>query len=166
MSALSEYFLNSLASIVQLDCFVISHSAFTSTKFLVRNAAQGIHVTHEDTSEHDYEYCPMLVERAKSLDNLDQIYRVSLGDLGEIIPAEIDAIKTADSFNEKPVVVYRAYRSDQLTSPLYGPYVLELKNFDFSREGCTFDAMAPSLNVARTGERYSQPRFPMLKGLL
>lgn len=165
MSDLTEYFLNSKASIVQLDCFEIKHSAFTSTKYLVRNAAQGVHVTHEDASEHDYEYVPMLVERPKNLDDLDQIYRVSLGDLGEIIPAEIDAIRSADGFSEKPVVIYRAYRSDQLTSPLYGPYVLELKNFDFSRDGSTFDAMAPSLNVARTGERYTIPRFPMLKGL-
>jgi hypothetical protein len=89
-----------------------------------------------------------------------------MGDLGEIVPVEMDNIRAEDTFDELPVVVYRTYRSDDLSTPLYGPIELEVKNFAFDRTGCTFEAKAPSLNVSRTGETYTLPRFPMLRGLM
>lgn len=166
MSEYSEYFLNSKSSVAQLECLEISHNSFTQVFYIVRNAANGLHVKHEDNSEHDYIYVPMRLSLTGARTDLDHILKVELGDLGQIIPQQIDAVAADDGFLEMPKVVYRVYRSDDLENVLYGPLNLELKTFNLSREGCAFEAKAPSLNVNRTGERYTLPRFPMMRGLL
>jgi hypothetical protein len=89
-----------------------------------------------------------------------------MGDLGEIIPMELDLVEQADGFLTKPTLKYRNFRSDDLENVLYGPVTLEIKTFSFNREGCLFEAKAPSLNVSKTGEIYSLDRFPMLRGML
>lgn len=166
MSDYSEFFLGSKSSIVQLDLLEISHSDFTQTYYVVRNATQGVTVTHEDDTEHTYEYYPLSVHGTADREDLDFGIEVTLGDLGEVIPNEIDAITSANGFTEKPVVRYRTYRSDLLTEPLYGPVKLEIKEFAFNREGSKFAAKAPSLNINQTGETYTINRFPMLRGML
>jgi hypothetical protein len=166
VSDYTEFFLNCLSSVVQLDCLEISHSAFSATRYLVRNATAGVTVTHEDASSHPYIYVPMELALTGPRDDLDHILQVRLGDLGEIIGEELDNIAAADGFSELPTVVYRTYRSDDLTAPLYGPINLELKKFSMDRVGCSFEAKAPSLNISRTGEGYTLPRFPMLRGLM
>jgi len=166
MSAYTEFFLNSPSSIVQLELLELSHTNFSHTYYIVRNATLGVTVTHEDATEHEYSYYPLRLSLTGPRDDLDQILKVELGDLGDIIPTELDNIKAASGFNELPKVIYRIYRSDDLTTPLYGPIVLELKTFVFTDEGAAFNASAPSLNVNKTGESYSLPRFPMLRGLL
>lgn len=166
MSEYSEFFLNSTSAIVQLECLEISHSLFTQTYYVVRNAVNGVTVTHEDDSEHDYVFYPLRVSLTGPQENLDHVLRVEFGDLGEIIPTEIDAIRSGNGFAEYPVVKYRTYRSDDLENVLYGPLLLQIKQFAFTREGSAFEAKAPSLNVNKTGELYKIARFPMLKGLL
>jgi hypothetical protein len=126
----------------------------------------GITVTHEDASSYAYTYYPLECKLTGPRDDLDHMLTVNLGDLGELIPDEIDNVREANTFAELPVVRYRTYRSDNLDEPLYGPIELEVKNLNFTSEGCTFEARAPSLNVNRTGEIYSLPRFPMLRGLM
>ena len=96
---------------------------------------------------------------------LDQSFTISLGDLGEILPAELDAVATADGFDEKPVLIYRTYRSDVLTAPLF-VITLEVESFTFNEQGAVFEAKAPSLNINKTGETYTFARFPMLRGFL
>lgn len=166
MSAYSEYFLNSASNIVQLETLEITHSAFTQDYFVVRNATLGITATLEDSSEKDFTYYPLKITPLGSLDNLDQSIRIDLGDLGEVLPLELDAVSSALGFTEKPVVKYRIYRSDDLTEPLLGPILLQIDSFTFSREGSSFEAKAPSLNINRTGEIYKLARFPMLRGFL
>jgi len=166
MSNYSEYFLNSLSTVVQLECLEISHSKFTQTYYIVRNATQGVTVTHEDGSTHDYQYYPLKLKLSGPQENLDHVLTATFGDLGEIIPSEIDAIRAGDGFAEYPVVRYRVYRSDDLATVLYGPLYLQIKRLNPIAEGCTFEASAPSLNVNATGERYKLSRFPMLRGLL
>jgi len=97
---------------------------------------------------------------------LDQSFTFTLGDLGELLPKELDAVASANGFSEKPRVVYRTYRSDDLTKPLFGPILLEVESFAFNREGASFTAKAPSLNINKTGEVYRLERFPMLRGFL
>lgn len=166
MSIYSEYFLNSSSSIVQLELIEISHSAFTQSYFVVRNATNGVTVTLEDASSQEFEYYPLKVTPLGSRDDLDQAIRVDLGDLGEVLPKEIDAVSNSVGFIEKPIVKYRAYRSDDLSEPLIGPWILEVTTFNFNREGSTFEAKAPSLNINRTGEAYKIARFPMLRGFI
>ncbi len=166
MSAYTEYFLNSNSNIVELECLEISHSLFTQTYYVVRNATNGVTVTHEDSSSHDYEYYPLQLKLSGPRDDLDHILTVSFGDLGDIIPKEIDAVRAGNGFSEYPVVKYRTYRSDDLTEVLFGPLVLQIKTLNTTAEGSTFEARAPTLNFSATGERYKISRFPMLKGLL
>ena len=166
MSTYSEFFLNSSSSVVQLELLEISHSAFTQTYFVVRNAVNGVTVTLENLSTPFFEYYPLRITPLGSRDDLDQAIRIDFGDLGEVLPAELDAVGDAFGFTEKPIVKYRAYRSDDLSAPLIGPWVLEVTNFNFNREGSSFEAKAPSLNVNRTGEAYKIARFSMLRGFV
>lgn len=166
MSAYSEYFLNSKSSIVQLECLEISHPNFTQIYRVVRNAVKGVVVTHEDTNICLYTYYPLQIKPSQSRDNLDTSIQVNLGDLGNVLPQELDEISDAAGFDTKPVVKYRTYRSDDLSAPLFGPLILQVTTFSFKREGATFEAHAPLLNLSKTGEVYSIARFPMLRGLL
>lgn len=166
MSAYTEYFLNSNSSVVQLELLEISHSAFTQSYYVVRNAVNGVTVTLETLVNQAFEYYPLKITPVGAKDDLDQFLRIDLGDLGEVLPTELDAVSNALGFSEKPVVKYRTYRSDDLTAPLLGPWVLEVDTFNFNREGSSFEAKAPSLNINRTGELYKIARFPMLRGFI
>lgn len=166
MSAYTEFFLNSNSSIVQLDCLEISHSSFSQIYYVVRNASLGVTVFHEDANSHDYVYYPMRLSLSGPRDDLDHILKVEFGDLGDIVPSELDAIRKDGTFYELPKVRYRTYRSDDLNTPLYGPIDLEVRTFTFTKDGVSFEAKAPSLNIDKTGESYTLPRFPMLRGLL
>lgn len=164
MSAYTSYFLNSASNIVELECLVISHSNFSQTYYIVRNNRLGCTVTHEDSTVHTYTYAPLSIKRKASLNNLDAGLTVNLGDLGTILPLEIARIKAAGNFIEKPTVQFRLYRSDVLTSPMFGPNNLEVTTLAQKREGAAFDADAPSLNINQTGELYDVVRFDMLRG--
>ena len=166
MSDYSEFFLNSKSSIVQLELLEISHPNFTKTYRVVRNAVDGVTVTLEDSSTETFDYYPLSITSASSVEDLDYSIKIALGDLGEVLPLELDAISTAGGYDVKPTVKYRTYSSDDLSKPLFGPILLEVKNFTFNREGSVFEAEAPLLNINRTGEIYTINRFPMLKGLL
>lgn len=166
MSRYSEFFLNSPSSTVQLELIEISHSKFTKTYRVVRNAVQGITVTLETGVRATFDYYPLRIENNGAKDDLDQSFTITLGDLGEILPNELDSVASQNGFGEKPRVVYRTYRSDDLSRPLFGPVILEVESFAFNREGSTFTAKAPSLNINKTGELYLLERFPMLRGFL
>lgn len=165
MSDLSDFYLNSKASVVQLECLEISHSAFSQVYYLVRNAVHGVTVTHEDETSHAYSYMPMKIDLAGVTADLDHVIQIVMGDLGEVAPMELDRVRADEKFDELPMVVYRSYRADDLSAPLDGPLVLEVRRFTMDRQGCAFEAKAPSLNVAGTGEAYSIARIPMLKGV-
>lgn len=166
MSTYAEFFLKSKSSVVQLETLEISHASFTKVYRVVRNAVQGLTAKLETGESVTFDYYPLLIENAGVRDDLDQAITVNLGDLGEVLPKELDEVSSNDGFGIKPTVVYRTYRSDDLTRPLFGPVVLEVTSFAFNREGSTFEAKAPSLNVNKTGELYKLDRFPMLRGFL
>lgn len=160
MSDVTEYFLNRSVSVGRYETLEISHSAFSKTYYVVRNARNGI-----VAEGIQYEYYPLEITNLGARPDLDSGFTISFGDLGEILPMEVDRIAQADAYSEKPKVIYRSYRSDDLTKPLIGPIELEASNFSFKQEGATFDAKAPALNINRTGEIYSFTNFPMLAGI-
>lgn len=160
MTDLTDYFLNRTADVGRYECLSISHPSFSKTYNIVRNARLGI------TAESiDYEYYPLQITSMGARPNLESGFKIVLGDLGETLPTELDRVATDDAYFTKPVVIWRTYRSDDLTQPLQGPLTLEISNFAFDGESCSFEAKAPSVNNNRTGEIYSSTRFPMLKGL-
>lgn len=167
MSDYSQYFLNSASSVVQLELLEITHSQFTQPYYIVRNNPDGIEVTLEDgVTVRQFEYYPIQIQPLGVQDDLDQSLRIDLGDLGEILPVELEAVSKNYGFLEKPKVVYRTYRSDDLTSPLYGPVNLEMIDISFQNDGCSFEARAQGVNINRTGELYRFARFPMMRGFL
>ena len=113
-----------------------------------------------------FDYYPMKIENNGSRDDLDQSFTFSWGDLGEVLPTELDRVAVSGGFGFKPQVVYHTYRSDDTTASLFGPVIMEVESFAFNRDGSTFTAKAPSLNINKTGEIYTLERFPMLRGFL
>lgn len=166
MSKYSEFFLKSLSSVVQLELLEISHSSFSKVYRIVRNACNGVTVKLEDNTYKTFDYLPVRITLQNDTDDLDQIIKIQLGDLGEIIPTELDRISQDNTFLEKPKVIYRTYQSNDLDNILNGPFVLEIKAFTFTREGCAFDAKAPSLNLSKTGLVYNFDDFPTLRGMV
>lgn len=167
MSSYTEFFLNSISSIVQLELIEISHPNFSQTYYIVRNAVEGVTVTLEDgVTTQFFQYYPLRITNIESRDNLDSGLKIQLGDLGELLPSEFDLVRSNNGFGTKPTLKYRVYRSDDLSSPMFGPITLEIINFIFNKEGASFEATAPSVNINKTGERYRITNFPMLKGFL
>jgi hypothetical protein len=166
MSEYSEFFLNAGSNVAELELLEISHPSFTKTYYIVRNAIAGVTVTLEDSTSKAFEYYPLQITPVGSGDDLDQVLKIQLGDLGSVLPQELDAVRLAGSFGIKPILKYRTYRSDDLSAPLYGPIVLEISNLTFKKEGAAFEAHAPRLNSTATGELYTTTRFPMLRGFI
>jgi hypothetical protein len=166
MSEYSEFFLNSGSNVAELECIEIIDPDFSQVYRKVRNAVNGVTVTHEDGSVHEYEYYPLQIKPIGSGNDLDQVLEVQLGDLGNIIPKELDAKRAADSLRTKPILKYRTYRSDDLSAPLYGPITLEISSLPSTKEGWALRAEAPRLNMTATGELYTTTDFPTLRGFI
>jgi len=166
MSSYTEYFLNSPGSVEEYELLEITHPNFTEDYFVVRNCVDGLTVTLEDSSDQFFQHYPLQIKRAVSNDTLDQVFEVQLGDLGEIITREIKAVRAADGFNTRPTVIYRTYRSDDLSEPMEGPIVLEITDLGRNEAGAYFEAKPPEVNMNKTGETYSFERFETLRGFL
>lgn len=171
MSAYAEFFLNTSSSVVQLELLEISHPSFSQTYRIVRNAIRGVTVTLEDSSVHTFDYYPAKIVPTGNANDLEQTLQIQFGDLGQVVPLEIDRVILMTSgglptSTIKPTVLYRTYRSDDLSAPLAGPYRFQVNNIAFKKEGATLQCTAPRMNLNRTGEVYSMDRFPMLRGFL
>lgn len=161
-----EFFFNSKSSIVQFECVKLSHPSWSQAYYIVRNAVAGLSVVHEDSTPHVYTYYPVKIEQHDVTGDLDNGFTFTFGDLGSIIPQEIDRVMAADTFSTKPTIEYRVYRSDQLNTPMEGPVILEGKTFTLTKEGAAVDAIPKQVNINGTGEIYTFSRFPMLAGFL
>lgn len=166
MSDLSEYYLNSRSDVKQLDLIEISHSQFSKVYRIVRNWRAGVTVDlSPDQQDVAFEYYPLQVELEGNKDDLDSSIKVNLGDLGEVVPSEIDRIAEANAWDEKPQMRHWTFQSDNLTQPLSGPFDFEIPAIAFTEEGASFEASAPQLNLTKTGERITLVRFPMQRGI-
>jgi hypothetical protein len=169
MPSYHEYFLSAPPYVYELELLEISHPAFSQTFRVVRNSDhEGVTVTHEDPpgGQFHYEYYPLSLKLMLDNADLEQQIQVTLGDLSTILPNELDRVSDQGYFHVYPTVKYRVYRSDLLSSPIYGPDTFEIRQISFSREGCMFRAQAPATNQSRVGETYTRLRFPMLRGFL
>ena len=162
-----DFFLKSKSSIVELELIELTHPSFLNAYRVVRNAVEGLTVTLETGESAFFDYYPLSLEGSTVREDLDYIITIRVGDLGEIIPQELDRVaNSVGGFEIKPKLTYRSYRSDDLTAPMFGPLLLEVTEFNFAKEGAEFEAKAPLLNINRTGEIYTLERFPMLRGFL
>lgn len=180
MSLYSDYYFTASVAVAELSLLEIEHPRFNPTIFRVQgdttlqtltgttplgDPKRGCIVTHEGgAGPFEYEYLPMKIEKLGSGTDMDQSIRVTLGDLGQILPAQLERVRLFNANNVKPIVRYRAYRSDDLTAPLTTvPAIMEIKRIAFNRTGCSFEAVAPYINVGRTGILYTVKRFPTMK---
>lgn len=165
MSRYSEYFLRGRSRVVQLELLELWHPNFLQTHRVVRNARAGVTATIDGAPQF-FKYVPVKVELGGARDDLDQTVQIAFGDLGEILPEELKAVRAADGLQVRPTLRYWTFTSDDLTTPLVGPLVYQVEEFSFNDTGATFEARAPSLNLNSTGERYTLQRFPMLRSSL
>jgi hypothetical protein len=161
-----EFFLNAKSELVQFECVQISHPNFSKVYRFVRNHTKGLTTTLETEATAVWEYCPMKILENEDRDNLDYGITIQLGDVGELLPQELDLIAANDGFSTKPSLVYRTYRSDDLESPMFGPIELVVEDIAFNKSGATIEAKAPSMNLSRTGNLYTISRFPMMEAFL
>lgn len=165
MSEYSEFFLKSKSSIVGLETIEISHASFSKVYYIVRNNSKGMTAKLETGESVNFVYYPISISIDGMRDDLDSGLTVTLGDLSEILPIEMDRLN--GDFSIKPTLKYRIYRSDDLTKPMYGPLVYKMPNVSFDGENSTITAKAPSLNNNRTGLIYDLSGvFRTLKGFL
>lgn len=161
-----QFFFNSKSSVISFECVELSHPNFSQHYYIVRNAVAGLTVTHEDSTTHTYTYYPVRIEQHDTTGDLDNGFTFTFGDLGTIIPAELDRVANANGFATLPTIKYRLYRSDDLTAPMLGPVQLQGKTFTLTKDGAAIEATALQVNLNGTGEVYTLDRFPMLKGFL
>lgn len=166
MNAYVEFFLNGPRRVVELETLRISHVSFSREYWIVRNNYQGLTAKLENGQEQFFEYYPAKIVKTSTENTLDQVFKISLGDLGEILPDELDRVLAAGTYNIHPQVQYRVYRSDNLDAPLLGPMDLEIVDLPFNAEGVAFEAKAPTLNQNQTGAIYDLNTFPGLRGML
>lgn len=162
---LAEFFLTAPRSVRRLELVEMTHPDFTKPYRVVRNQRRGVTVPVDGVPQ-DFEWYPMRVKQDASSDDLSEGLSLDFGDLGEVIPKEVDAAELADGMGVRPQLRYWAFRSDDLDEPILGPYEYEVRSVSFTAEGATIKASAPELAKSATGEAYTLERFPMLRGML
>lgn len=166
MSTYSRFFLSGRSDEVQLEAFTLFHPDFQKTYRIVTNATQGMTSTTEEGNTYFYEHYPAKITPLSVGSHLDQAISITFGDLGELIPAEIDRVSNANGFGTLPTLRYRTWKSTDLSVPLTGPIELKVNAFSFDGNGATFQATAPKMNTLATGELYLFKAFPSLRGFV
>lgn len=161
-----EFFLNAKAELIQFECVEISHPNFSKVYRFVRNHTDGLTVTLETAAVVTFDYVPIKISQNEMVDDLDYGFKLELGDVGELLPLELDRIAANDGFMVKPTLKYRTHRSDDLATVMFGPINLEVTELAFNKTGVVFEAKAPELNTNKTGEIYTISRFPTLRDFL
>lgn len=151
---LLKFYLGGLREQALLEFFEIKHSALSQVWRITKNYPDGVTIRHEDGRSYNYEYWPAAVSFDGRKVDLDSGLRLDLGDLGELMPKEIDRIIRADSLGEKPLLLYRIYSGDNLDEPLSGPITYEIHSVSRNAEGSSLEAKAPLINTSGTGLIY------------
>jgi len=163
----ADFYFAAPASTTGIETLEISQVSFSQVWYLQFSYRLGMWARLENGEQAFFQCVPMRLRKLEETGNLDFGLTVTLGDLGEILPDEIQRAREAGTLRtHRPRVVYRVYRSDDLEAPMVGPIVLQAREIARTNEGAQFNAKAPELNVSKTGELYTTDRFPMLLGFL
>lgn len=162
-----EYFLRGNPDDVRLMLIEVMHPAFSHVYRFVQNHVDGVSVTHEDGTLADYQYAPIAIKKSSTNDDLDQSITVTVGDLGQYLPADIDNVRNDEAFIKvKPILNYREYNLSNLTAPAVSILGLEVGDAQFSKDGVAFVCRAKQLNLTKTGLIYDLDGFPLLRGFI
>ncbi|MCS3505020.1 DUF1833 domain-containing protein [Achromobacter sp. JUb104] len=162
-----DFYFGAPQSTAELETLEISQPAFSQVWRLQSQYRGGFWARLESGELVFWQYVPMRLRQLDDRGNLDFGISVTLGDLGEILPDEIERARQAGTLRTfPPTVRYRAYRSDDLETPMVGPVTLQARKIVRNRDGAQCDSMAPQTNVTKTGMLYRTDLFPMLLGYL
>lgn len=162
-----DFFFGAPMSAAEVQTLEISQPSFSQVWRLQSSYRNGFTAKLETGEQVLFQYVPMRLRPLEERADLDFGLTVTLGDLGEILPEEIQRARAAGTLRTNPPVVkYRAYRSDNLAAPMFGPVSLEARQIARSEDGAKFNAMAPEANANKTGVLYRSDVFPMLQGFL
>src|SRR5690606_40600014 len=117
----------------------ISHPLWPKPLRYVTNHADGVTVKHENGMVYQYEFMPVQINKGATSDDLDQTLSITVGDLGQVVPQLLKIIRDANNF-ERPTVVYRAYSSNHLDSPLQVVKGYEVEDRATDHQATTFNA--------------------------
>ncbi|WP_227543671.1 DUF1833 family protein [Psychrobacter sp. 230] len=168
---IKDLHLDSSPSIAPLETLEVSHSLWHTPIRIVTNHADGVNAMLETGETVYFEFAPLLINRGKTSDDLDQSFNITLGDLGEIVPPLIKQIRASDS-DEYPQVIYRQYAYDASSmtfakdKPIDIAKGLFVEQMSRDHQATTFDAKTPDKNTVATGRPYSPDYYVDLKGLL
>ena len=152
---------------VLIRCAELSHPAWLKTWRIVQNHADGLTVTHEDGTIHDYEYVPLAIEYGTNSDDLDQEITIGVGDLGVDFPLEIDRIRRSPVYaQDRPTLNYREFRLSDLSKPVVTINNLKAEDSEELEEGVVFVFRAERMNLTKTGDVYTLDNTPTLRGFV
>lgn len=169
MSDYSDYFLGGTRDEIRLETIEIAHADMSQSYYIQYQDPAGFSAAIDDASPPTmatFEYFPMRIVALKSEASLEQVVRVEWGDLGDVLPTEIDAIVSAGGIATKPTLKYREFLASDLTAPIKGPITLQIHSISRNSEGASFEARPSSTNRSRTGEIQTIDRFPGLLGFV
>lgn len=128
--SLEDFFFTEHPALIKYECVSITHPNFSQDFNLVRNSAIGLKVEADPPENYiEYTYVPMEVKTLGSGHDMDQSMEFTIGDVGELLPAEIERISAANGFQTKPTIVYREYASNS-TDIVVGDTVFDGWVFD------------------------------------
>lgn len=159
-----EYWLRGRHDDVRLECIEIKHPSFSRDYRFVRNHADGVRVRHEDKVYRDYEPLPLTIRAGQSADNLQQSFTIGIGDVGQIMPFEIDRLRRGQHSTTRPTLNYRVYLTSDLTEPMTSVRGLEITDNQPQKRGAVFKCQAKQLNKTSTGIIFTDDLFKSLRG--
>lgn len=160
---LRVFYASAPQSIRRIPTLEISHSQMTQVWNLWREPFPGV----TNIGGVDRAMLPINFEDelAGSMGHLDQkfVFRLDLTDSQDLFLEELDRISRTSS--ERVKLVFREFLSDDLTAP-QATAILQIETVAVRVGAATINAVAPRLNIRRTGEIYSTKEIPMLRGFL
>ena len=148
----------------RIETIEFSHSAMTKTYYLWREPYAGSITT--ESGVRTVEPVNLAIKLANDEGNLDQNFdiRISTVDIEDEFREQLDLIPV-DTL-EKIRCVYREYLSDDLTTMVAGPAVLQVEALACEVGVAAISAVYAKYNVLRVGELYVPRDVPMLRGWL
>jgi len=163
----TDFFFGASRRVAEIRTLEISQPSFSQVWRLQSSYREGLWARLESSELVFFQYVPMVLRQLEDRGSLDFGMNVMLGDLGEILPDEIQRARSAGTLRTSPpTVVHRSYRSDNLNRPMFGPIVLRAQPITRSPEGAQFDATAPYGNISKTGMLYRPDLFSALWGFV
>lgn len=158
-----EHWLRGTHDDVRVECIDIIHPSFTKHYRFARNATKGVRIKTEDGYWRDYKYLPMSIKPGTSADDLQQSFTIGIGDVGEIMPRELDRLRKGSYPQVRPTVNYRVYLTSDLSEPSLSVRGLEVTDNQQKKEGAVFACKARELNKNSTGITFNYSDFAALR---